>query len=477
MAAVGVLGPSGARRRTSQVRWVLGAVIAWGALSFGAVYPWAYYALALTCFIAGLLAVRHTRQLSGPPTRSLVAALMAVALAVLCQLLPLPTAVLDWLSPNTMIALRQFDLAAANTLTTQHPVSIFPSATRTAFVLYVAFAALFVGSSRWLSLDGAASTVEIVGFVGAMLALIGIVQKPLFAGRIYGFWTPEMEGVPFGPFLNKNHFAGWMAMAFPLTLGFLCFGIERRMRGAYQDWRERVLWFSSSEANRLILAASAAAVMALSLVLTMSRSGITALAASILLTSILAIRRRTKGSIRATIVVSVAAIAAVVTAWAGADAVVARFSSTDWTEFNNRGGAWEDAASIFQAFPVSGTGLNTYGYATLLYQQHYLQEHFAEAHNDYLQLAAEGGVLLLIPVLVCLLLFVREVRHRFVEDAGNPAYWIRAGAVTALVAIAIQETVDFSLQMPGNAALFAVVCAIAVHRTPSRRTRGLAVKA
>jgi len=43
--------------------------------------------------------------------------------------------------------------------------------------------------------------------------------------------------------------------------------------------------------------------------------------------------------------------------------------------------------------------------------------------------------------------------------------------VTGLTAIALQETVDFSLQMPGNAALFAVVCAIALHRAPQLRAR------
>ena len=46
-------------------------------------------------------------------------------------------------------------------------------------------------------------------------------------------------------------------------------------------------------------------------------------------------------------------------------------------------------------------------------------------------------------------------------------WWLRAGAVTSLMAIACQESVEFSLQMPGNAALFAIVCAIALHRPPS----------
>jgi hypothetical protein len=52
------------------------------------------------------------------------------------------------------------------------------------------------------------------------------------------------------------------------------------------------------------------------------------------------------------------------------------------------------------------------------------------------------------------------------ETDSSTTRWLRAGAVTSLIAIAFQETVDFSLQMPANAALFAVVCAIALHGRP-----------
>ena len=91
----------------------------------------------------------------------------------------------------------------------------------------------------------------------------------------------------------------------------------------------------------------------------------------------------------------------------------------------------------------------------MVYQEHELTLHFAEAHNDYLQLAAEGGLLLTIPAALCVASFVIAVRRRFSDEQSIGAYWLRVGAVTGLVAIGLQETVDFSLQMPGNAALFA----------------------
>ena len=118
---------------------------------------------------------------------------------------------------------------------------------------------------------------------------------------------------------------------------------------------------------------------------------------------------------------------------------------------------------------MAGTGLNTYGTAMLFYQQHELAKSFSAAHNDYLQLAAEGGALLTIPAILCAGAFIVAVRRRFVDDASVRTYWLRAGAVTGLTAIALQETVDFSLQMPGNAVLFAVLCGIALHKGPERR--------
>jgi O-antigen ligase len=118
-------------------------------------------------------------------------------------------------------------------------------------------------------------------------------------------------------------------------------------------------------------------------------------------------------------------------------------------------------------FPLVGTGLNTYGAATLFYQTVDLKQHFAEAHNDYLQLLAEGGALVCIPAALVILAFAWTVHRRFREvSVESSDYWIRIGAVTGILAIALQEGVEFSLQMPGNAALFAAVCAIAIHKAP-----------
>src|SRR5207245_3943913 len=86
------------------------------------------------------------------------------------------------------------------------------------------------------------------------------------------------------------------------------------------------------------------------------------------------------------------------------------------------------------------------------------------AHNDYMQLLAEGGLLVTVPVAVALVLFVHHVGRRLRADHENPAaLWLRLGAVVGLLAIALQELVAFSLQIPGVASLFALLCGIALH--------------
>ena len=445
------------------------AAVAWGALAFGGVYPWAYWPLALACAAAGLLGLSATAKATSAVPATLSISLALFGAAVLLQLIPLPLPAISFISPATSATLRAYSPSFAAGLENRHQLSIQPAATWTALALFVAFVLLLLGTVRALSLTGARRLVEGLTILGVLLALVGIIQKPLFIGKIYGLWTPQMDGSVFGPFVNKNHFAGWMLMGLPLTVGLLCAAIATGLRGVKPGWRNRLLWLASPDANRLILIAAAAIVMALSLVLTMSRSGMTALALSLLLAGWFAMRSLQSRWRKAAAIVYLVLLAAAVAGWVGTDKIVTRFSTTA-AQFEDRRGAWEDALTIVSAFPVVGAGLNTYGVATLFYQRHDLAHHYEQAHNDYLQVLAEGGALLAIPAALIILAVALETRRRARDtEAGSTAYWLRAGAITAIVAIVLQESVDFSLQMPGNAALFTIVCAIALHRPPWSR--------
>lgn len=441
--------------------------IAWGALAFGAVYPWAYWPLAAGCIVSGLLALAVARGAGVVVAdRALRLALMVLAAAMLVQLVPLPTTTLGALSPKTPELLENLNPAFAAGLISRHPISVWPRDSFIAFALFLALALFLIGMARLLAVTGARRTVEALTTFAVLLALIGIVQKPLYNGAIYGVWQLELGRLPFGPFVNRNHFAGWMVMVLPLTLALVSAHIDRSMRGLRPGWRHKVLWFSSPEASQLVLLAVAAIVMALSLVLTMSRSGIVAFILSLVAMTWFVSRALDTRPRKLAAATCLGLLLIVVFVWVGPDTLISRFASGDWGEFNNRRGAWRDAWSVMRDFPLAGTGLNTYWAASLFYQRHELTHFFAQTHNDYIQIAAEGGFLVTVPALVCLGVFARDLRRAMKEERGSLTWWLRAGAVTSLLAIACQETVEFSLQMPGNAALFALVCAIALHRPP-----------
>src|SRR5439155_24758934 len=177
--------------------------------------------------------------------------------------------------------------------------------------------------------------------------------------------------------------------------------------------------------SKLILLAGAAIVMALSLVLTMSRSGITSLVVALGGTGIVVLRRQQGSARRAAAVAYLTALLSIAIGLAGVDVVASRFGAVTWKEFEVRRSAWRDAAKVASDFRTTGTGLNSYGVATLFYERGNSPMHFAEAHNDYLQLAAEGGLLLIVPATLCISVFVLAVRRRFAEETSTSGYWLR----------------------------------------------------
>jgi O-antigen ligase len=278
-------------------------------------------------------------------------------------------------------------------------------------------------------------------------------------------------GGPFGPFVNRNHFAGWMLMVLPLVIGHACGTVARGTGRTGLDWRARLAWLSTREANQAVFAGCAILIMMLSLVMTLSRSGLVCLIVALLASALVVLRRSAK---RWTTLVAVGCVMGLVVltiGWAGMDAVANRFDQLR-SDADGRILAWQDGWRVTSAFRWTGTGLNTYGIAMLFYQTFRVDTaHYAQAHNDYLQLLAEGGLLLLVPTLVLVTLFSREVFRRFRERRDDAyGYWVRCGAVTGLMTIAFQEVVDFSLQVPANAAMFALLCGIAARR-PSGHVR------
>jgi O-antigen ligase len=140
------------------------------------------------------------------------------------------------------------------------------------------------------------------------------------------------------------------------------------------------------------------------------------------------------------------------------------------SSIQNRLRIWSDTVPVVRDFWLTGTGAGTYRTAMLYYQRSDRVVQFNQAHNHYLQAAAEGGGLLLGLVACALAAFARAVnRHGSTEI--HRIQWIRAGATTGLMAVALQSIWETGLVMPANAALAAVLAAVAVHeRSPDEKS-------
>ena len=446
--------------------------IAWGVLLFGGVYPWVYRPLLVTVAVLGLYWWSRAAAEDREPARPLAIAFLLLAAAVVLQLVPLPASALVRINPGTDAALQRYDVAYATTIAVggepSHPLSIAPEATRRGLAFLVSLSLFALGSTALLATIRLGLLVRSLAALGVVLAIFGIVQRATFNDRIYWVWEPiNVASNAFGPFVNRNHFAGWMLMTASVTACYVAglVAMEAQKRGS-RTWAERARWLSSPAANHIVLLGAALVLMVLSIVWTLSRSGIAAMSAAGVLVALRAAgtQRGRAGLVSASLLLGAVGLAVT---WRGADAVASFYSQTNTLAWRLQ--LWADTMPIVKDFWLFGTGLNTYGVSTIVYPLNYrihLQPlHVMEAHNDYLQILSEGGIILAAGALVAVVLFARGVRRAFQRPQRTDVAWIRAGAVIGIIAIAIQELVDFSLQMPANALLFALLIAIALHRS------------
>lgn len=452
---------------TRALAWSTIGLVAWGVLAFGAVYNWAYWPLFAVSAATGVMAAwRLQAWRDGRLTRIAVAALGVLAAAML-QAVALPAWMIAALSPRADWFRRAFEVGyhPANLET----LSLHPGATWIVIIELVALTLLLIGVTRLLrfvAVDWLAG--HLMGLAVAV-ATMGIVQQAIIDTDdplLYGFWRPRQGGTPYGPFVNRNHFAGWMVMVLPVVAAYAWALVQQAERPRWGSRAQWLRWAGTVDGNRVLLVTAAVVILVVSLVLTGSRSGMASLAVAFASLGWFVIRR-VRGSARWVGSGYLAAVLVVATMWAGAGVVLARFERAP-AEIEGRLAAWRDTGRIIADFPVFGVGLGAYSRAMLVYQSGDRRAMYAEAHNDYLQWAAEGGLLVGVPSLGLLAVVLAGIRRRLASgDDDVSSYWLRRGAIAGLVGIAIQSIVEFSLQMPGNAVMCVVIVALALHRPRS----------
>src|SRR5918993_307685 len=357
------------------------AVVAWGVLAFGAVYPWAYWPLLAGAVLVGALAYGAAKPADRLSRTMLpvAAALTLIAGAATLQIVPLPARVRTAISPATEPFLRSTDVpyAAAAALREQgagtasmpqRPLSVHPAATGRAVALLAGFTVFLVGLNRYFGRHGVRGIVPALVGLGVLIAMIGIVQKAVLGDhawmgmRIYGIWAPRYKlTTPFGPFVNKNHYAGWMLMTLPLAVGYLIGLAESGAAHVRPRWRDRLLWLSSPEGGRLQLSAFAIVIMGAALALTRSRSAIACFALMLAAAGVTAARGRRSTGTRVGIVGAAVVLVALPLLWTNVDLATRFTSGGESVELRRQ--AWGDALAGVWGFPPPRPPAQTNGKA------------------------------------------------------------------------------------------------------------------
>jgi len=396
------------------VRIGIFAIIAFAVLSHGAVEPWARGILEaatgilLLIWAVPFLLSKKECPLVLPP---LLFPLLALALLATAQL--------------------------AFRLTTS------PFTTRVELQLMLSMLVLFfLAGQAFRTLADWRGFAWFVMILAFLVAGLGILQHLTFNGKLYWFRELKYGGVPFGPYANRNHFAGFAELVLPMSLVPLLLGRVRR--------------------ERLAMVGMLAIIPLSALLLSASRGGIISLAAELAFLALVLILRRTAG--RHLVAGGVVLLLAFLTvSWLGVNQILSRFSSLQTLEVTQgkrasmRHGTWQ----IFLDHPVLGTGLGTLQQVYPPYETLYDGKIVNHSHNDYLEALAGTG---LVGGLCCAwfigTLFISALG--FLKSGDNSfANTLRLCGWTGCWGLLVHSLVDFNLHIPANLLLFLLMAMLA----------------
>jgi O-antigen ligase len=277
------------------------------------------------------------------------------------------------------------------------------------------------------------------------VSLFGIIQHFTSSGEIY--WTQRFrtEGEPFGPYVNRNHFAGFLELTLPIGLAMIAF------RGVHRDL--------------FPLTGLLTIVPISALVLSGSRGGMISFAFGVGILALLVRSERAvapRGPRRMALGI-VALVALALVAWVGAGKAIERFSSLNSHDvsFGRRVSMFRGAAHIFLDHPIKGSGLGTLVAVYPRYETAYDGRLVDHVHDDYIETLAETGWLGGLCGLWFLWLLVREARKGLGAEQRPFSRALHAGAIAAVGGLLLHSFVDFNLQIPANALLFLLMAYLA----------------
>ncbi|NQU39358.1 MAG: O-antigen ligase family protein [Lentisphaerae bacterium] len=471
-------------------RWLAVVAVVLSPWLFGSAEPWAYLMIAA---VAGLATVvwLFAVACSPEPEFSLsgfsLLLLLLIGVTVL-QMVPLSRSVVAVLNPfsatltdsaNHVLSLLEEGGAAPARI--DYTLSLSPGATwRSVWLLvaYVGVLLVLVNTCRhWRHMTSITGVVVLSGFI---MALVALVHR--FSGSYDILWIhkPRYGGLIFGPFTNRNHFAAQMNMLFGVALGLFLSSQHISEILSWPSWRDRVAWLSSRSASRIALTAFAVVLIGGASCASASRGGMLSLSVGLAMAAVVVTRRRSVGASARMAVFGLSALVVLTMLWLAREDVFRRLGEfailfrDPMADFRTI--ATADTLRLYLRCPLTGCGFGAFRHAFTMVQSPDLSDRWLHAHNDWVQLLAEGGWLGTIVFMSAMITLVRYVALRLPELSDRARLFV-LGMSVGLCTIALHSVVDYSLHKPGNALLLCFLAAMAItaihlrHRPPEQVTR------
>lgn len=435
------------------------SILAWSPLPLASNRPWS---LSLLCLLILLLAagltlytllknIRPGTLLK--PHRLAIGLLGFIAFWATLQTLPFPLDLIETISPAAADIIREAGLESFS-------LSLDPAETKR-LALYSGCLWLFFMMTVLL-LD----TPQRVRTVFLAIVIFGVIQAlygsfMTLSGLEYGFFMKKTAylGRATGTFVNRNHLAGYLEMCLAVGIGLLVGSLQHKSGGGLRMKLARSIETLLGPKMRLRIFL---ALMVIALVLTRSRMGNSAFFIALPLCGVLmmVVRRKIHKGALILIVSLMLVDFFIVGQWFGFEEVVDRLENTS-TETETRDEVIRDTITMIRDYPATGTGLGSYYSAFPQYQGPDVRGYYDHAHNDYLEFAAELGLIGFLPLAGLVIFSLIKSIGSMAKRHDHLARGVAFAATMGMISLLIHSAVDFNLHIPANALLFIAILAFA----------------
>jgi len=422
---------------TLQLHRILLAVLLLGnAVAFAGLDP-VTRAVSAALVLAVLVDLRTIIPL---PRLHRAAVVLAAGLVVL-QLAPLPEALRRLVQPGLA------EVMAPGWA----PLSVAPWATlQVAGSLVIALGVALAAARMAATRSGLPALLGLLASIAALLALLGLASEAGAPEHVLLVRANAGGGSPYGPYVNRNHFALGMELALPAAAVLLAASVRHLSLTGLARKRAVIVVLASGSALTVGLAA---------LLRSGSRGGPVFLAAAAVLTLSLWLRRRRGVRWPWLVLAAVVAAGSIHMAWTRLPELRERMSSLFVVEGlggNSRWDLWAGTAGLWARSPVVGCGLGAYRHVSGLDKPSTGAARLEQAHNDWLEWSACGGAVGAAVLVLGVLGIGAALAPRRLRRLRSEYRYPLAGAALAMVATGLHEMVGFGLYAPVNRYLLAV---------------------